>query len=196
MNKSKISNKHTGKLFTIAAPSGTGKTSLVTALVNSVENLYVSVSYTTRAPRADEIDGLNYFFVDKSTFERMIDEKDFLEYAQVFHHYYGTSKSQVQHELASGKNVILEIDWQGVQQIHKQFPDCIRIFILPPSIEALEKRLRQRAQDSEAVIANRLAGAKKELSHSHESDFLVMNDDFETALKQLKSIITENKLTI
>ncbi len=191
MNKSKILNKHTGKLFTIAAPSGAGKTSLVTALVNSVENLYVSVSYTTRAPRAGEVNGINYFFVEKSTFERMIDENDFLEYAQVFHNYYGTSKSQVQRELASGKNVILEIDWQGVQQIHKQFPDCTRIFILPPSIEVLEQRLRQRAQDSEAVIADRLAGAKKELSHSHESDFLVMNDDFETALKQLQSIITD-----
>jgi guanylate kinase len=191
VNKSKILNKHTGKLFTIAAPSGAGKTSLVTALVNSVENLYVSVSYTTRAPRAGEVNGINYFFVEKSTFERMIDENDFLEYAQVFHNYYGTSKSQVQRELASGKNVILEIDWQGVQQIHKQFPDCTRIFILPPSIEVLEQRLRQRAQDSEAVIADRLAGAKKELSHSHESDFLVMNDDFETALKQLQSIITD-----
>ena len=193
MNKFKISNKKKGKLFTIAAPSGAGKTSLVTSLVHRVENLYVSVSYTTRTPRVGEVNGINYFFVNKPTFEHMINEKDLLEYAQVFHHYYGTSKSQVQHELDSGKNVILEIDWQGVRQIHQQFPDCTRIFILPPSIEALEKRLLQRAQDSEAVIADRLAGAKEELSHSHESDFLVMNDDFETALKQLQSIITENK---
>ena len=194
MNKSKISNKNRGKLFTVAAPSGAGKTSLVTALVNSVENLYVSVSYTTRAPRPGEVDGVHYFFVDKPTFEKMIDENDFLEYAHIFHHCSGTSKSQVQRELASGKNVILEIDWQGVQQIHQQFPDCTRIFILPPSIETLEKRLRQRAQDSEAVIADRLAGAKEELSHYHESEFVVLNDDFETALEQLQSIVTENKM--
>jgi guanylate kinase len=186
--------KQKGKLYTIAAPSGAGKTSLVTALIKAVTNLIVSVSYTTRAPRASEVDGVNYHFVDAATFKQMIEHHDFLEYATVFHHLYGTSKSWVERQLIAGKNIILEIDWQGVQQIKRLFPDSIGIFILPPSIETLQQRLLNRQQDSLDVIAERLALAKIEISHAREADFLVINDQFEIALENLKHIVETGQL--
>lgn len=183
-----------GKLYTVAAPSGAGKTSLVAALVERVANLTISVSYTTRAPRSGEVESVNYHFVSEDEFQQMIAHHDFLEYATVFHNHYGTSKSWVERQLRGGKNVILEIDWQGVQQIKRLFPECTRIFILPPSIETLQKRLHARRQDSDAVIAERLALAKLEISHSNEADFLVVNDQFEQALEQLQHIIEKNSL--
>ncbi len=186
---SKLLHHNKGKLFTIAAPSGTGKTSLVKALVDSVDNVFVSVSHTTRQKREREEHGVNYFFTLPETFKSMIDRGDFLEHAQVFNHYYGTTKAQVEKELAEGKNVILEIDWQGVNQIYEQFPSCQRIFILPPSIDILEKRLRQRGQDSDAIILHRLQKAREEISHAHESDHLILNDHFDMALEKLQSIV-------
>ena len=184
-----------GKLYTVAAPSGVGKTSLVKALVDSSENLRVSVSYTTRPRRANEIDNVNYHFVAQTTFKQMIAAGDFIEYALVFHYYYGTSKRWVQAQLMAGNNVILEIDWQGVRQIKELFPDCIRVFILPPSLQALQQRLGARAQDSEAIIQERMAAGKTEISHYHEADFLVVNDQFAHALSELRDIVTHGRIT-
>jgi guanylate kinase len=178
-----------GKLFTVAAPSGTGKTSLVKALLERMDTVSVSISYTTRPKRPGETHGVNYFFVEKDVFEAMIARGEFLEHAKVFNNYYGTAKAQVEKELASGKHVILEIDWQGVAQIHAQFPTCQRIFILPPSIEDLEKRLFHRAQDNEDIIRERLNKASEEMSHAIESDYILVNDCFKTTLSGLESIM-------
>lgn len=185
----KLANKNQGKLFTIAAPSGTGKTSLVRNLVQRIANLEVSVSYTTRAPRPSELEGINYHFVDECTFTQMIKKGEFLEYATIFQHHYGTAKSTVEAALAANKNILLEIDWQGVDQIRELFPHCISIFILPPSLAALKQRLFNRGQDSEAVIAERLAAAKNEIAHCQNADHWVVNDDFETALGELEAIV-------
>ena len=183
-----------GKLYTVAAPSGVGKTTLVKALLGVMDNLQVSVSYTTRPPRPGEVDGINYHFVTESIFKQMIATQDFLEYALVFDHYYGTSSKWVKQQLAQGINVILEIDWQGVRQIKRSFPDCVRIFILPPSLLALKQRLETRAQDSVGVIEERMDAGKAELSHYDEADFLVVNNNFSTALRTLCSIIKKEKL--
>jgi guanylate kinase len=188
----KLANKNRGKLFTIAAPSGAGKTSLVRKLVPRVENLDVSVSYTTRAPRPSEREAINYHFVDAATFTQMIKHGEFLEYAKIYQHHYGTAKSTVAAALAANKNIILEIDWQGVDQIQELFPDCISIFILPPSLEALKQRLMGRGQDSEAVIVERLAAAKEEIAHCQTADYWVVNDNFEEALDELEAIVTGN----
>lgn len=185
-----IQEKGKGKLYTVAAPSGVGKTSLVKALVEASDNLFVSISFTTRPRRPNEVDGVNYHFVDEETFKAMIKQGDFLEYAMVFHHYYGTSKRWVEQQLVSGRNVILEIDWQGVRQVKELFPHCVRIFILPPSLQSLKKRLEARGQDSAAIIAERIAAAKAEISHYQESDFLVVNDDFDHAVSELHAITT------
>ena len=186
----KLANKNQGKLFTIAAPSGTGKTSLVRKLRQRVSDLDVSVSYTTRAPRPSEREGINYHFVDEGTFTQMIHNGEFLEYAKIFQHHYGTAKSTVTTALAANKNVLLEIDWQGVDQIQELFPECISIFILPPSLDTLKQRLIGRGQDSDAVIAERLAAAKNEIAHCQTADYWVVNDDFETALGELEGIVT------
>jgi guanylate kinase len=183
-----------GKLYIISAPSGAGKTSLVKQLLKEVDNLNVSVSHTTRPMRSGEVDGSDYFFVSVETFKAMIENKDFLEYAQVFDNFYGTSKQAVEDNLNNGKDVILEIDWQGAQQIRDMLPECWSIFILPPSIEILQQRLRGRGQDSEAIIARRMADAVTEMSHHDEFDYLVVNDDFNQALAELKSIIISNRL--
>ncbi len=185
-----IQAKGKGKLYTVAAPSGVGKTSLVKALVEASTNLFVSISFTTRPRRPNEVEGFNYHFVDEKTFKAMISHGDFLEYALVFHHYYGTSKRWVEQQLACGRNVILEIDWQGVRQVKELFPNCVRIFILPPSLQSLKKRLEARGQDSAAIIAERMAAGKTEISHYQESDFLVVNDDFAHAVNELQEIIT------
>lgn len=186
----------TGTLFVLSAPSGAGKTSLVKSLLESTDNLCVSISHTTRAMRPGEQNGVNYHFVSVGGFKAMLEESDFLEHAEVFGNYYGTSRSFVEQTLKTGKDVILEIDWQGAQQIRRIFPESISIFILPPSREALESRLRGRGQDPEPVIQTRLSKAKDEMSHFVEYDYLVINDQFDEALSQLRSIILASRLDI
>jgi guanylate kinase len=183
-----------GTLYIFAAPSGAGKTSLVKALVDSTDNIEVSVSHTTRAPRPGEIDGVNYHFIDTSKFQEMVAKGDFLEHAQVFDNFYGTARTNIEQRLAAGADVILEIDWQGARQVREQFPDCIGVFILPPSRESLEERLRNRGQDDDEVIARRMRDAVKEMSHYTEFDYLVVNDDFNTALAELGAIVTARRL--
>ncbi len=185
-----------GTLFIIAAPSGAGKTSLVKELVDQTDNLIVSVSHTTRSPRPGEEDGVNYHFVAQDDFLKMMERGDFLEHAQVFDNYYGTSQRWVEEQLNTGQDVILEIDWQGARQVRQIMPDCIGIFILPPSRQTLEDRLRSRGQDSEEVIARRMQDAKSEISHYGEFDYLVVNDDFETALVDLAAIIRDQHSSI
>ncbi len=178
-----------GRLFVVAAPSGAGKTSLVNALVANDPRLVISVSYTTRAPRPGETDGVHYHFVTPATFEHRCEAGEFLEHAEVFGHRYGTHGDTTGDILATGQDVILEIDWQGARQVKTSFPDCRSIFILPPSVEALRTRLGARAQDSESVIQRRMAEAKAELSHCDEFDYVVVNDDFDTALGDLQAVI-------
>ncbi len=184
----------TGTLFIISAPSGAGKTSLVKQLVKELDDIQVSVSHTTRQQRPGEIDGRDYFFVSKQEFESMILDQAFLEHAQVFENYYGTAKQTVERHLDDGKDVILEIDWQGAQQVRSIFPQSESIFILPPSITILEQRLRNRGQDSEEIIAKRMRAAVAEMQHFAEYDYLVVNDVFEQALSDLKSIVIARRL--
>jgi guanylate kinase len=183
-----------GNLIVIAAASGTGKTSLVKALLEQDKQIGLSVSHTTRAPRPGEVDGKDYHFVDEATFIRMESEGQFLESAQVHGARYGTSKQQVTAQLESGRDLLLEIDWQGAQQIKRLFPTSTTIFILPPSIDALEARLKGRGQDSDAVIMRRLQAAKSEISHVAEFDYVTINDKFEQALKDLLLIIGAQRL--
>jgi len=178
-----------GQLFVIAAPSGAGKTSLVRALLARSPDIEVSVSYTTRKPRPNEVDGRDYCFVDRAAFERLIAQDALLEHAQVFDNFYGTSRERVGRALAAGRDVILEIDWQGARQVRARMPDCATIFILPPSCAALEQRLRSRRTDDEAVIARRLRDAAADISHWREFDFVIVNDQFEEALVALESIV-------
>jgi guanylate kinase len=178
-----------GRLFVIAAPSGAGKTSLVRALIQRLPPLRLSISYTTRKRREKEVDEHDYFFVSKETFERMRDKGEFLEHAQVFDNYYGTSRAQVERHLNAGDNVLLEIDWQGARQIRRSMPEARTIFVLPPSREALEQRLRGRATDSEEVIARRLNDSIADMSHWNEFDYVVVNDDFYRATCDLESIV-------
>ncbi len=185
-----------GTLFTVSAASGTGKTSLVKSLVELSSNVRVSISHTTRPIRPGEVDGVNYHFVSQDKFMRMLEQGAFLEHAQVFANYYGTSNEWVESTLATGTDVILEIDWQGAQQIRRLKPDVVGIFILPPSRETLEDRLNERGQDNAEVIAARMAEAKDEISHYVESDFLVVNDNFDTALQELVAIIQSQRLKI
>lgn len=179
-----------GKLFVIAAPSGAGKTSLVRALMERRPALRFSVSYTTRKQRPNERDGHDYFFVDKAEFERMVAAGEFLEHARVFDNYYGTSRAQVEQLLDLNQDVLLEIDWQGAQQIRRALPECRSIFVLPPSRAALEQRLRNRGTDSDEVIARRLRDSIADLSHWNEFDYIVINDDFSRAGADLEAIVT------
>ena len=185
-----------GILYTVFAPSGAGKTSLVKALLDQRPELTVSISHTTRAQRSGEIDGVNYHFVDRKTFTGMIERGEFLEQAEVFGNLYGTSQQWVEQTLLSGRDVILEIDWQGAQQIRRLMPDNISIFILPPSLETLLQRLNARGQDDEAVIQRRMAQARDELSHYTEADFLVVNDQFDKALADLVAIVRSQPLRL
>jgi len=178
-----------GSLFIIAAPSGGGKTSLVNGLLKHDPRLVLSVSHTTRPARPGEIDGQHYHFVSKVEYDQMVDNGDFVEHAQVFDHYYGTNRNSLLQQLEQGRDVILEIDWQGARQVRSVFPDACFIFIIPPSLESLHKRLTDRAQDSEEVIQRRMRDARAEISHWDEFDQLVVNDDFDTALEQLQLII-------
>ena len=183
-----------GTLYIISAPSGAGKTSLVREVLSNERGLTLSVSHTTRPMRPGEKHGVHYYFVSPEQFLAMIDQGAFLEYAQVFDHYYGTSKAAVAEQLRNGQNVILEIDWQGARQIRRLFPEAVTIFILPPSREVLEQRLRARAQDEDAVIARRLQDATADISHYKEYDYLLVNDDFSQAVSDLQSVIHTRSL--
>jgi len=183
-----------GTLFVVSAPSGAGKTSLVKALVQALPSLCVSVSYTSRTPRPSEKEGIDYQFVSLEKFQQLIASQEFLEHAQVFHHAYGTSRGWVEQRLAQDQDVILEIDWQGARQIRNSMPEVASIFILPPSRETLAIRLKSRGQDDDSVIRERLNKAKSEISHYNEYDYLVINQDFEQTLTQLKSIIEACRL--
>ena len=184
--------EYKGHLYVVAAPSGGGKTSLVKALVDANENIKVAVSHTTRKQRPDEQDSINYHFVDRTVFEAMISRGEFLEYAEVFGNLYGTSMAAINQSLDSGCDLILEIDWQGAAQIRQRMPASRSIFILPPSLETLRERLVGRGQDDEATIAHRMDLAFSEMSHFHEFDYLVVNDDFNVALKEIHAIVDKD----
>ena len=178
-----------GILFIISAPSGAGKTSLVKALIQSMSDIAVSVSHTTRLQRKGEIDGADYHFVTQDVFLGMVDRGEFIEHAQVYGNYYGTSKVAVERQLRAGQNIILEIDWQGMQQVKCIWPESVSIFVLPPSRSALESRLMARGQDDDTVIAQRMAQARDEMLQYKASDYLLVNDDFDETLKNLLIIV-------
>ncbi len=185
-----------GSLYIIAAPSGAGKTSLVKSLLERLCGIEVSVSYTTRPCRRGERDGINYHFVDPQTFQTMVANDDFLEHAEVFGNHYGTASASILERLRQGIDVILEIDWQGARQVRQTLPEAVGIFIVPPSREILEERLRSRGQDSQETIDHRMRDAVSEMSHYDEFDFLVVNDDFEVALTELRAIILARRLRV
>ncbi len=185
-----------GLLFMVSAPSGGGKTSLVAQLLKSDPSLVVSVSHTTRKRRSNEVDGVNYHFVDATTFARMVADQAFVEHAEVFGNQYGTSKAAMTTELERGHDVILEIDWQGAGQIRKHYPGAIGIFILPPSRQTLMQRLQGRGQDDPAAIAKRSNEAQLEMAHYADYDYLVVNDDFATAVDELRCIINAARLGV
>ncbi|MBV8030833.1 MAG: guanylate kinase [Betaproteobacteria bacterium] len=178
-----------GNLFVVVAPSGAGKTSLVAGLLEQERNVRLSISYTTRAPRAGEVDGVNYHFVDRSKFEAMIAAGDFLEYADVYGNYYGTSRRWIENELSGDHDVLLEIDWQGARQVRKLFPHMVGIFILPPSLEELRRRLQSRGKDAPEAIERRMASAREEISHVLEFEYIIVNERFEAALSDLVSVV-------
>jgi len=183
-----------GNLFIVAAPSGGGKTSLVNLLVRELPNINVSISHTTRSQRPGETDGVHYFFIAEDRFLQMIDDGAFVEYARVFGHWYGTSVQQIHDRLQMGTDIVLDIDWQGAQQIKKEFPNAVSIFVIPPSLDVLKKRLQDRQQDDEAVISHRMQRAHDEVCHYHEFDYLIVNDDFKHAATELQAIIIANRL--
>jgi guanylate kinase len=183
-----------GILFVVSAPSGAGKTSLLRQLVPADDRLVMSVSHATRAMRPGEVDGVHYHFVAVERFEQLVEEGAFLEHAKVFDNYYGTSEAAVRDPLARGLDVVLEIDWQGARQVRRRFPEAVSLFVAPPSIAALRERLSSRGQDSEEIVERRMADARSELSHYPEYDYLVINDDFETALAELRAIVTAERL--
>ncbi len=183
-----------GTLFVVSAPSGAGKTSLVHGLIAGLDNISVSISHTTRGQRPGEVDGKDYFFVDQAEFKGLLNNGEFLEYAKVFDHYYGTAKSTVDRTLDQGRDLILEIDWQGAMQIRQKIIDVTSIFILPPSELALVQRLRDRGQDDENIITRRMHDARAEMSHYSEYDYLIVNDEFDTALAELKSVVMAKRL--
>lgn len=185
-----------GTLYIISAASGTGKTSLVKALLAQMNGIGVSVSHTTRKPRPAEVNGQDYHFVDHARFEEMIGAGDFLEHAEVFGNYYGTSEAAVKERLNAGQDVILEIDWQGAQQVRRLMPECVGIFILPPSRDALLSRLQGRGSDAPEVIQRRMNEAVSEMTHYNEYTYVVVNDDFETALAELKAIVQARRLLL
>jgi len=181
-------------LFIVTAPSGAGKTSLVQALVESTDALCVSVSHTTRAPREAEVDGVNYNFVSQEQFFAMREAQEFFESAEVYGNFYGTSKTWVNEQLDAGTDVILEIDWQGARQVREQHPEACSIFILPPSLKALTERLTGRGQDDADTIARRMQQAVAEISHVEEADYIVVNDDFDNALSELRGLVLAQRL--
>lgn len=182
-----------GTLFIVSAPSGAGKTSLVRELIDNLDGIQVSISHTTRERRLGEVNGVNYHFVEPADFKAMIEHGDFFEHAQVFNNYYGTSRVAVERMLAVGQDVILEIDWQGARQAREQLPDAVSIFILPPSRDELERRLSSRGTDEHAIIVERMRKAISEMSHYDEYDFVIINDDFTTALNELQSLVVAHR---
>ena len=185
-----------GTLFIISAPSGAGKTSLIKALLEDTQGIHVSISHTTRAKRPGEEGGVDYHYVDVPTFTEMVEHNAFLEHAQVFDNHYGTSESAVLNQLATGQDVILEIDWQGAEQVRIRISGTVSIFILPPSRTALRERLTDRGQDDDTIINRRMHDAATEMSHYHEFDYVVVNDVFDITLKDLKTIITSQHFHI
>ena len=183
-----------GNLFIVSAPSGAGKSSLTAKLLEEDKNIHLSVSYTTRAPRPGEVDGRDYHFVDKASFLGMLRRGEFLESAEVHGNHYGTSEAWIRAQRAAGHDILLEIDWQGAQQVRRLVPDTIGIFILPPSIAELERRMRARAQDSEEVVRRRMAAAADEMSHAAEFDYVIINNDFEEARRDLIAVVRASRL--
>jgi guanylate kinase len=183
-----------GLLFVVTAPSGAGKSSLINAVLAEDAGLRLSVSYTTRPPRPAEQHGREYHFVDDATFISMLERGEFLESAEVHGHHYGTSQVAIAGALQGGYDLVLEIDWQGAQQVRRLHPECVGIFLLPPSLDELERRLRARGQDSEPVIARRMAAARDEIAHFSESDYVIINKDFESAKRDLLAIFRAERL--
>ncbi len=186
----------TGQLFIVSAPSGAGKSSLVKALLEQDSSIRLSVSYTTRPPRPGEVDGVNYHFVSREEFLARLEKSEFLESAEVYGNFYGTSQAWIEAEMAAGRNVLLEIDWQGAAQVRRLMPGALSIFILPPSIEELRRRLEGRGTDSAEVIAKRMAAAREDISHALEADYLVVNDRFAEALNDLLAISRARRLAV
>ena len=189
-------HKQTGTLYIFSAPSGAGKTTLVKALIEATPGLVVSVSHTTRAMRPGEEKGVHYHFIDVPTFNQMVEHDQFLEHAQVFDNFYGTSQAAIEQQLADGQDVILEIDWQGARQVRRRIPGTVGVFILPPSRAELERRLSGRGTDSAEIVARRMRDAVSEMEHYDEYDYLVINDDFQLALADLRSIISSERLRL
>lgn len=185
-----------GNLYIVSAPSGAGKTSLVKALLQNGVDLSLSVSYTTRPARPGEVDGRDYHFVSREGFEQRLKQGEFLESAQVYGNFYGTSKKWINEALGAGRDILLEIDSQGARQVREVFPASVAIFVLPPSLEVLEARLRNRAQDSLEVISQRLASAREEISHVGEYDYVILNDRIDRALEDLKCIVQAERLRV
>lgn len=185
-----------GNLFIVSAPSGAGKSSLVTAWLERDTSIGLSVSYTTRAPRAGEVDGVHYHFISRAAFQERLGNGEFLESAEVYGNYYGTSQRWIENEMAAGRDILLEIDWQGAGQVRKLMPAALSIFILPPSLAELQRRLDGRGTDSAEVIAKRMAAAREDISHALEFDYLVINDQFETALADLLAIARAQRLLL
>ena len=195
MTDEKHKTQHAGRLFMVTAPSGAGKSSLVNALLAADPAIMLSISHTTRDPRPGEVNGREYHFVSVAECEERKAHGEFLESALVHGNYYGTSRVWIEEQMAAGRDVLLEIDWQGARQVREKIADIVGIFILPPSIESLNARLHKRGTDSEAVITRRLMGAGAEIAHAPEFEFVIINDSFETALSQLKAIVTASRLT-
>jgi len=185
-----------GLLFIVTAPSGAGKSTLVNAVLADDPRLALSISYTTRAPRQGEADGREYHFVDRATFQKMLDAGEFLESAEVHGNLYGTSQKQITVERAAGRDVVLEIDWQGAEQVRRIFPEAIGVFILPPSLAELERRLRARGKDADAAIRRRLAAAETEMGHAGEFDYVIINNEFEEARRDLAAVVRASRLTL
>jgi guanylate kinase len=183
-----------GKLFILSAPSGTGKTSLTKSLLRKNINLWLSISYTSRLMRPSEVEGHDYFFVERKIFEQMLGNEEFIESAEIYGNLYGTSQKWINEAINSGKDILLEIDGQGARQVRKIFSDVVSIFILPPSLEVLEDRLKNRNQDSKEVIAKRMAAAKEEISHVSEYDYVIINDNIDIALRDLVSVVQSERL--
>ena len=185
---------YSGTLYIVAAPSGGGKTSLVQALIERVHGIQVSISHTTRPMRPGEKNGVNYFFVDEPEFMKMVGNGEFIEHAKVFDHLYGTSAAQITERLEQGIDIVLDIDWQGAEQIRHLYSNVVGIFLVPPSLEALKQRLRNRRQDNDEIISERMVRAQDELSHYPEFDYLIVNDEFDKAASELAAIVIANRL--